>query len=114
MVIKNITRGTILADKAIIADSFFSRLKGLLGRAKLEQGEALVIPGCNCIHTFFMRFAIDVLFLDAGGKVVGKVEDMQPFRVSAISFRANRVIEFSSKALQNVAIQIGDIVNIEP
>ena len=73
MKIINISKNTILADKAEMADTFFKRLIGLLNRKSLGKGEALILSPANCIHSFFMRFSIDVLFLDKSNKVVASL-----------------------------------------
>ncbi len=66
----NKTKNTILAEEAYIADTVFSRVKGLLGKQSLDEGSALIIKPCNSIHTFFMRFPIDVFFVDRNNKIV--------------------------------------------
>ena len=114
MIIKNLTQGKVLADKVIIARSFKSRLQGLIGKQSLEKNAALVLPNCNGIHTFFMRFPIDVLFLDAQGKAVGKIEALAPFRISPVFWSAKTAIEFPPQTIKNSASQIGDIIRIEP
>ena len=61
--IQNLTAGTTVADRADVATRILQRMIGLLSRSGLEEGEALIFPRCNAIHTCFMRFAIDVLFI---------------------------------------------------
>ncbi|MDP3143637.1 MAG: DUF192 domain-containing protein [Candidatus Omnitrophota bacterium] len=111
MIIKNVTRGTVLAEKVTFAYSFKSRFQGLIGRAALEKGEALALPSCNSIHTFFMRFAIDVLFLDSTGKVVGKIENMAPFRISPIFWQGSMVIELPIGTAQRTLTHISDTIS---
>jgi uncharacterized membrane protein (UPF0127 family) len=60
----NITNGAVLADVVQLADNFMTRLKGLLGRTGLKSDEALIIQPCKSVHTCFMRFPIDVIFLN--------------------------------------------------
>ena len=67
--ILNLTRNAILAEKAIIADSFFRRLQGLLGQDSLASGAGLILKPCDSIHTFFMRFPIDAAFVDKNNRV---------------------------------------------
>ena len=62
-VVRNITRGTVIAERAAVADTVTSRLRGLIGRAKLESGEGLVLTPCGRIHMFMMRIPLDVIFL---------------------------------------------------
>ena len=63
-------RKSICGVDAEVAHTFAERVKGLVGRSGLEPGKGLLIERCNCIHTFFMRFAIDATFLDGEGRVV--------------------------------------------
>ncbi len=114
MKIINLTKETLLADKVILANTPFSRIKGLLGKQSLGGSEALIIEPCNSIHTFFMRFAIDVLFLDSQGKVVGIKENMPPFRLSRIYPKAKRVVELPPPAINQSRTCLNDQVVIEP
>ena len=114
MKIKNLTRGTILAQQVSFARTFKSRLIGLISRPALEKGDSLVLPGCNCIHTFFMRFVIDVLFLDGNGKVVGKAENLSPFRFSPLFWRARTCVELPVRTIKDSLTQISDTILIEP
>ena len=71
---------TINGVDAEIAESAFERMRGLIGRDGLGSGKGLLIPKCNCIHTFFMRFPIDATFLDRKGQVVKVVRNIRPWR----------------------------------
>jgi len=75
------------------ADTLLSRTKGLLGRSSLPQGEGLWIKRCNSIHTAFMKFPIDVLFVDKNLRVVSVYENLKPWRITRLHFRASSVIE---------------------
>jgi uncharacterized membrane protein (UPF0127 family) len=61
--IKIFKNQALIADKCLVAESFFSRLRGLIGRKQLGPGEALLLPRCNDIHMWFMSIAIDVVFI---------------------------------------------------
>lgn len=113
MKIINLTQGTILADNAVMADSIFTRIKGLLGRKGLAKGEALIIKPCNSIHMFFMRFAIDAVFVDKNNKVVGLVERLKPFRLSPIFFKAHFVVELPIGTIQETRTQIQDYISFQ-
>lgn len=103
----NLTKNAVVAADVQKADDFFSRGIGLLGRAGLASGEALwLVPG-KSIHTWFMRFAIDVLFLDKGLSVVKVIEDMRPWRVSPWVAEAHSVLELRAGSLQG-AVSVGD------
>jgi len=60
--ITNLKNNEIIAEKCVVADSFFVRLKGLIGKKELKQGDGMLFPSCNSIHMWFMRFSIDVIF----------------------------------------------------
>ena len=74
-------RETVNGVDAEIAESFAERAKGLIGRRGLAPGTGMLITKCNCIHTFFMRFAIDATFLDKSGRVVKVVKGIRPWRL---------------------------------
>lgn len=112
MQVINIGKNTILADNAKLADTFLKRLIGLLNRKSLNKGEALILSPSNCIHSFFMRFAIDVIFLDKTGKVVEILPSFKPFRLSPIYFGASLTIELPEHTLQLTRTQPGDIIKI--
>jgi uncharacterized membrane protein (UPF0127 family) len=114
MKIINVSKGTILADKAELANTFFKRLLGLLNRKSLNKGEALILSPSNCIHSFFMRFSIDALFLDQSGKVTATLSSFRSFRVSPIYFNSSLTIEFPESTLQSSNTQPGDIIKITP
>lgn len=77
----NVTRGIVLAQRIERADSFISRLKGLLGRAELPAGAGLMISHCTSVHTLGMAFPIDVLHLDKHGRVKRVIRNMVPGRI---------------------------------
>ena len=108
----NQTKNTILAEDIYFADTPFKRLKGLLGRKNLNRGEALIIKPCNSIHTFFMRFPIDVLFLDRNNQAVQIIPSLKPFRLTRIYFKANLVIELPSGTINATNTHIGDRLQI--
>ena len=75
------------------AESMFSRIVGLLGRSSLPQGHGLLISPCNQVHTFFMKFAIDVIFLDSSNCVVKLCPNLKPWRLTPIVWKAKAVLE---------------------
>lgn len=114
MEIINKTKNTVLAHDALVADNPFNRLKGLLGKKEFNKGSALIIRPCNSIHTFFMRFAIDVAFLDSNNKVVKAISNIMPFRISGIYLRAHSAVELPAGTLQDTATQAGDCISLKP
>ena len=98
---KNIVKILTIENKLIlenvsIADSFFSRLKGLMGKSNIDDNIGLIIRPCKSIHTFFMKFNIDVIFIDGNSKVVDVYIDLAPWRISKIYKDAKFVIEGKS------------------
>ena len=83
------------------------RSKGLLGRASMDEGEGLWIVPCPMIHTFFMKFPIDVLFLDSGLRVVRVIEGLRPWRLSPWVWSAHSVLELPGGSLLD-AVAAGD------
>jgi hypothetical protein len=113
MRIRNATRGTELADKAWAARGFWPRLVGLLGRSGLAQGEALLLEPCSSVHTAFMRFPIDVIYLDREAKVVKVAPRMKPFRMGGVLRGARSVIELPAGVIERTGTARGDEVQIE-
>lgn len=112
MQIINKTKNLILAQDAFLANSLFSRIKGLLGRDTLKPQEALVIKPCNSVHTFFMRFAIDVIFVDTGNKIVALENDLKPYKISPLYFKANYVVELPSGIIAKTNTKVGDEIGL--
>lgn len=84
----------ILGVKAEVARSFVERARGLIGRRNLAPGEGMLILKCNAIHTCFMRFPIDAVFLDRDDHVVKTVRDIRPWRLFVWGgWRAKKVLE---------------------
>lgn len=113
MRIRNVTRGTELARQARAARSSWSRLIGLLGRSSLREGEGLLLEPCNAVHMFFMRFAIDVVYIDKQRRVVKLVERLRPFRVSAAFRSAHAALELPVGAIAASGTQGGDQLAFE-
>ncbi len=113
MKIINQTKNTILAENAVMAQTPLARMKGLLARKELKQGEALILKPCNSIHMFFMRFAIDVIFVDKNNKVVHAVISIKPFRISNIYWRSVLAIELPTGTVQSSLTSQGDTILLE-
>lgn len=110
MKITNLTQKNTLAQNARRADRLLARVKGLLGTKQLPRGEALILDPCNSIHTFFMRYAIDVVFLDRSRRVVALLDSVPPFRLSPVFWKARLCIELSAGACREVGIKVGDLL----
>lgn len=103
-----------LADCAVAARSYFSRMKGLLGTEKLETGEGLVIERCNAIHTFFMRMKIDVIFVDRDGQVVRYFAEAPTYRLFWGGWKARAVLELPAGTIRRTGTQLGDLLECRP
>jgi uncharacterized protein len=104
----NRTRGQVLAERAWEALSAGARMKGLLGRDGLAASEALYIRPCTSIHSFFMRFVFDALFVDRDGRVLHAIRRMRPWRLSRIVLAAEGVLELPAGALETSGTEVGD------
>jgi hypothetical protein len=113
MKIFNQTRKTILADKAVIADSVFKRTAGLLGEKAFVYGQALVLKPCKSVHTYFMSFPIDLVFVDKNNTVVKTVTRLKPFRLSPICLKSRFVIELPIGAIKITSTASGDQLTLE-
>lgn len=107
MVITNHTRGRVIADHAETADTSAKRRKGLLGRDKLAAGHALWIVPCESVHTFRMKFPIDIIYLDRRN-IVRKVRPaVGPWRLSMCLF-AHSVLELPAGVADESGTKVGD------
>lgn len=116
MQITNISKGRLIADKVEVAQSFFARGKGLMGRTSLPVGFAMVILPEWSIHTFFMRVPIDVLFVDKAHMVVGVRHAMPPSRPFAgvSPLKGHYVIELPAGVLAATGTAVGDVLEVSP
>ncbi|HLD88213.1 MAG TPA: DUF192 domain-containing protein [Candidatus Omnitrophota bacterium] len=112
MMIRNVTRNALIADKAIAANTMFKRMTGLLGRGALNPGEALVITPCRGIHMLFMKFPLDVIFIDRANTVVGLCPNIRPFQFSPFFLQAHSAIETPAGTIAASRTQMGDTIQI--
>lgn len=101
----------MLADSAEVADTSAKRRKGLLGRDHLPDGHALWIVPCESVHTFFMRFPIDIVYLDRKHRVKKICSAVAPWRMS-ISLLAHSVLELPAGTIAKTNTQRGDLLEI--
>ncbi len=97
----------------LVADSLLKRMKGLLGKSKMEGGESLWIKPCMSIHTFFMKFPIDALFLDRKNKVIAAIENLQPNRITRLYPKAVSVFELPAGTIEKTSTAVGDIIEFK-
>ena len=103
----------MLATRADVADTSAKRRTGLLKHHRLESGEGLWIIPCESVHTFFMKFAIDLVYLDKNKKVRKVRHAVPPWRASAC-FSANSILELPAGTAKETGTQPGDQLSIEP
>lgn len=110
----NSTRRAYLATELRLADTHWSRLRGLMGTeaANFAAGKALWIVPCHGVHTFAMRFPIDVIYLDRRQVVVHIEKGLMPWRVAPVRMRAASVLELPPNTLAATATAVGDELEI--
>ncbi|NLI70475.1 MAG: DUF192 domain-containing protein [Firmicutes bacterium] len=96
----------------IPARTFLQRLRGLMFTKKMPAGKALMLTPCRGVHTFFMRYPVDILFLDHDFKVLEVCPALKPNRFSPIIKKACHVLEFSPGTIYRLGIRPGDRLEI--
>jgi len=105
--VRNDTRNTLLVTAADVADTSAKRRRGLVPRERLEPGEGLWIVPCESVHTFFMKFAIDLIYLDKRKRVRKVCHAVRPWRISAC-LAAHSVLELPAGTAAASGTQAGD------
>ncbi|MGI6605563.1 MAG: DUF192 domain-containing protein [Peptococcia bacterium] len=103
----------LIGGQIWLAADFFRRLKGLLLRKELKEGEGLLLIPCRQVHTFLMSFAIDVLFLDAAGTIVEILPEMVPGKMSPLVKEACQVLELPAGTVKKKKLQKGEQLFIQ-
>ena len=102
---------TVIASKVYLASGFLKRFFGLLAFKPLKESEGLLIKDCRSIHTMWMRYCIDAVFIDKKGRVIAMHEDLAPFRFSPYIKDACSVLELKAGSTGRASIRIGDIIS---
>src|ERR1035441_5840327 len=105
--VSNLTRQTVLATRMELADSAPKRNRGLLGRGSLAPGEGLWIVPCESIHTFFMQFPIDLVYLDRERRIKKLRSEVPPWRIS-VCLTAHSILELPAGTICSTQTQAGD------
>lgn len=111
--VSNVTRGVPLARNARVADTHWSRLRGLLGRPEPAPGEGLLILPCRAVHMWGMRFALDVALGDDDGSVLATYHGLRPWRTTSVHRDASWALELPSGTLRASGTSVGDRVGWE-
>jgi uncharacterized membrane protein (UPF0127 family) len=109
---RNLKNDKELSNNVNVADGLLKRMKGLLGRNELTHGEALWIKPCMSIHTFFMNFPIDVVFLNKRNQVTVAIKNLQPNRMTRLYPKAASVLELPAGIIEATATEVGDGIEI--
>jgi uncharacterized membrane protein (UPF0127 family) len=110
----NKTRETFVATEATLANDYFRRLVGLLGKTKrwAKLGRGLWIIPSRGVHTIGMLFPIDVIFLNKDKEVVHLEEHVRPFRISKVALKATSVLELPVHTIYHSGTKVGDRLEI--
>ncbi len=109
----NLNRRTLLATSMELADNGPKRNKGLLGRKGLSPGGGLWIVPCESVHTFWMQFPIDLVYLDRKKRIKKLRSDVRPWRLSAC-LSAHSIIELPSGTIRDTQTEVGDTLEFSP
>jgi hypothetical protein len=110
----NATSGQLIGSHIQVADTSWSRMRGLLGRRSLDSEEGLWIRPSSGVHTFGMSFAIDVVGLDRDRRVIKLWSHLVPGRMTSLSLSMRSVLELPPGRIAETGIQIGDSLRMEP
>ncbi|MDF2884768.1 MAG: hypothetical protein K0R54_5338 [Clostridiaceae bacterium] len=110
LILINIDYNTVISENLTVADTYFKRLKGLMFTKELPSQNALQIIPCSEIHTFFMNYSIDVLYLDGNNNIVYMDEKLQSGKIGKYVKNARSVIELPAGKIKETNIKVGQTV----
>ena len=102
-----VENGRIVCERCVLADTALARMRGLLGRRELPSGEGVLLRPASSVHTAFMRFAIDAVFLDRDFQVLKVVAGLRPWR-TARGRHAKAVLELAAGECERRGLRVGD------
>lgn len=108
----NKSKNNILVENLFLADSFWSRMKGLMGKKDLAENDGLLLVPCNSVHSMFMRFPIDLLFLDQNFTVIRIIERFKPWKATPIFRDCCQVVELKAGVALKKGVSIEDKLEI--
>jgi len=103
--------GTVVCERCVVADSAWTRTKGLLGRASLAEDEGILLRPGSSIHMFFMRFPIDAVFLDRELRILRVAADLKPWRLAS-KRGAKAVLELPAGSCARTGVREGDRLSV--
>jgi len=110
VIVQNADRDSTLGTAVEVAETAARRAKGLLGRDHLAAGEGLLFKHCSSLHTFFMRFAIDIAYISKDGRVLKTAHSVPPFRICVAPLRAHYALELPAGSLASSSTRVKDIL----
>jgi uncharacterized membrane protein (UPF0127 family) len=113
MLVRNTERNSVLGEAIEVASTSVQKVKGLLGRDCLADGQGLLFKHCASLHTFFMQFPIDIIFADKKGKVLKLAPDIRPFKLVAAPLRSFYAIELPTGAIERSGTRVGDHLELD-
>jgi hypothetical protein len=102
----------LIGDKIILGNTIFKRFIGLIGKEFLENGEGILLTPCNSIHMMFMKIPLDIVFLSKKNTIVYLIENIKPWRISPIVFKAHSVLELPINSIKSKDIKINDELEV--
>ena len=114
VLVRNVTRdGVHLGSDVGVANTFWTRLKGLLGAPPLQPGEGLLLEGCQAVHMFGMRQPLDVAFVGGEGQVIALYHDLRPGKRSKYHGAARQALELPVGTLRETDTRVGDVLTLQ-
>lgn len=112
--VANKTRNTVLGSRIRMADRWWSRIRGFLGRPEPQEGEGMLLIPAKSIHMYGMTFSLDVLFLDRRGRVIGKYVELEPGERTDWHGDAEYALELPAGTVESARTRVGDLVAWSP
>lgn len=109
----NVNKDNQVLENLKLANGFLQKFKGLMGRKKLNKSEGLMLFSCSSIHTCFMRFPIDVVFLNMDYEVIALKKGVRPWRMVNFIKKAYITVEMSEGTIDYKNIEVGDLLIIK-
>ena len=113
MIAYNVSKNSFVAGDLKVAKNMWERFRGLIGSSPLEEGEGFLIPSCQGIHTFGMKFSIDVLYLDGEDRVIRLLKNYRSNLIGPVNWKAKSVLELPTGAIDRSNTELGDILLFE-
>jgi uncharacterized membrane protein (UPF0127 family) len=114
MRIVNLTRGTLLGTRIELADNWWGRFRGFLGRERPREGQGILLAPCSAVHTYGMKFDLDLIFVGACGEVLAVAEQLEPGKTSGRVPGSRYVLEVPAGTIRATKTAVGDTFSWTP